>query len=63
MVVSNLPVISFESINMWEQWLEKNHAEPSGIWIRFFKKNSGVQTITTLKLLRLHFVMDGLIVS
>ncbi|HTA16154.1 MAG TPA: YdeI/OmpD-associated family protein [bacterium] len=30
----------------WSVWLKKHHAVPEGVWIRFFKKGSGVPTIT-----------------
>jgi uncharacterized protein YdeI (YjbR/CyaY-like superfamily) len=40
-----LPVISFESGDSWEEWLGQNHDTSSGIWLRFYKKGSGVRTI------------------
>jgi uncharacterized protein YdeI (YjbR/CyaY-like superfamily) len=40
-----LPVISFESGDSWEEWLGQNHDTSSGIWLRFFKKGSGIRTI------------------
>ena len=40
-----LPVLSFGSPGEFEQWLEANHTRPDGIWLRFFKKNSGVPTV------------------
>ncbi len=46
MVVNDIPVMPFRTIDEWEKWLEKNHTNSSGIWVKFFKKNSGVQTIT-----------------
>ncbi len=39
--------IEFTSEGQWEEWLSKNHSRSSGIWIRFFKKDSGVSTIST----------------
>ncbi len=30
----------------WAVWLAKHHAASDGIWIRFFKKGSGVRSIT-----------------
>jgi uncharacterized protein YdeI (YjbR/CyaY-like superfamily) len=38
-------VIAFESRGHWRRWLEKNHERIEGIWLRFFKKDSGVATI------------------
>jgi uncharacterized protein YdeI (YjbR/CyaY-like superfamily) len=40
-----LPVIPFESREAWERWLEANHESPSGLWIKFAKKASGVETV------------------
>ncbi|MEI6884095.1 MAG: YdeI/OmpD-associated family protein [Bacteroidota bacterium] len=39
------PVISFASREEWSAWLEKNHANEEGIWLKFFKKNSGTPTV------------------
>lgn len=38
--------MSFASAEKWERWLAKHHCDPHGIWLRFFKKNSGVATVT-----------------
>ena len=46
MNTSDLPIIAFETIEKWEDWLAKNHTKSSGIWLKFFKKNSGIKTIT-----------------
>ena len=40
-----LPVIHFESAADLNEWLDKNHKESSGIWLRIFKKNSGVLSV------------------
>jgi len=42
----NLPIISFESPSEWAEWLAANHTQQSGIWLRIFKKGSGVTSIT-----------------
>ncbi|HYO45525.1 MAG TPA: YdeI/OmpD-associated family protein [Gemmatimonadota bacterium] len=42
----DLPVLAFESKKRWEAWLAKNHAKSPGIWLRFFKKDSGVETVS-----------------
>jgi uncharacterized protein YdeI (YjbR/CyaY-like superfamily) len=39
-------IIDFPSAKEFEQWLAKNHAESTGIWLRFFKKNSGVLSVS-----------------
>jgi uncharacterized protein YdeI (YjbR/CyaY-like superfamily) len=41
-----LEIVAFSSPKMWERWLAKNHAAASGVWLRFFKKDSGVATVT-----------------
>jgi uncharacterized protein YdeI (YjbR/CyaY-like superfamily) len=38
-------IISFESQQDFENWLEQNHNIVNGIWIQFYKKNSGVKTV------------------
>jgi uncharacterized protein YdeI (YjbR/CyaY-like superfamily) len=43
--VDDLPIISFTSLEEWESWLDKNHANSSGIWLRIYKKDAGVKTI------------------
>jgi uncharacterized protein YdeI (YjbR/CyaY-like superfamily) len=42
----NLPIISFESAARWEEWLADNHTQPSGVWLRIFKKDSGEASVT-----------------
>ena len=37
---------SFETPEDWRSWLRGNHAKRKGIWLRFFKKASGVKSIT-----------------
>jgi uncharacterized protein YdeI (YjbR/CyaY-like superfamily) len=41
-----LPVIAFESPLEWEQWLATNHTDENGIWLRLFKKNTAVPSVT-----------------
>src|SRR5580658_6476063 len=38
--------LQFESSSDFRRWLEKNHAGPDGIWLRFFKKGSLVKSLT-----------------
>jgi len=42
----DLPIIPFASQKRWRLWLAKNHAKAEGIWLRIFKKDSAVKTIT-----------------
>jgi len=41
-----LPLIPFASQAIWEQWLEQNHAVSNGIWLQFYKKGSGIASVT-----------------
>ena len=42
---SDLPTISFTSPAEWEAWLDQNHDSSQGIWMRMFKKGSGVESV------------------
>jgi uncharacterized protein YdeI (YjbR/CyaY-like superfamily) len=44
--MTDLQIISFKSQKEWERWLAKNHAISDGIWMRLFKKDSGVPSVT-----------------
>ncbi len=39
-------ILFFKTQKEWEDWLEKNHAKTSAIWLKFFKKASGVKALT-----------------
>jgi uncharacterized protein YdeI (YjbR/CyaY-like superfamily) len=39
-------IAAFPSAKEWRQWLAKNHENPQGVWLRFFKKGSGVASVT-----------------
>src|SRR5947207_10758235 len=41
-----LPSLLFEHPAQWERWLEENHADSAGIWMRFGRKGSGLRSIT-----------------
>jgi len=45
MTPSDFPVIAFESPQAWRRWLAPHHADSNGIWMRIFKKGSGVPSI------------------
>jgi uncharacterized protein YdeI (YjbR/CyaY-like superfamily) len=40
-----LPRLFFASPAEWEQWLEDNHAESEGLWIKVAKKGSGIESV------------------
>ena len=39
------PVLSFASQDEWEAWLDAEHATSDGVWVKFAKKGSGVETV------------------
>jgi uncharacterized protein YdeI (YjbR/CyaY-like superfamily) len=48
MITKNLnefPVIFFESQKKWRSWLLKNYSKSDGIWLQFYKKNSGIKSL------------------
>ena len=44
--INDLQILSFNSSVEFENWLELNIINTKGIWVRFFKKNSGIASIT-----------------
>jgi uncharacterized protein YdeI (YjbR/CyaY-like superfamily) len=45
-VPQDLPVLSFADATELRGWLEENHQTSAGIWVRIYKKNSGVPSAT-----------------
>lgn len=41
---TDLPILSFENSLEWEEWLSANYLT-GGIWMRIFKKESGITTV------------------
>lgn len=39
-------ILSFESPKAWREWLSKNYTLEEGLWLRMYKKASGVKTVT-----------------
>ena len=37
--------VLFASAGEWEQWLEHNHDQPDGVWIKIAKKGSGIESV------------------
>ena len=42
----NRPIVSFKTAKHFENWLKTNHKIADGMWLRFYKKGSGVASIT-----------------
>jgi uncharacterized protein YdeI (YjbR/CyaY-like superfamily) len=40
------PIIPFASRDAWEAWLEEHHTASDGLWLKFAKKGSGLETVT-----------------
>lgn len=43
---NEMQVVSFASSTEWRKWIAANHAKSNGVWLRFFKKDSGEKTVT-----------------
>lgn len=41
-----LPILAFTSQKKFEEWLAKNFDNKEGLWLRFYKKDSGKKSIT-----------------
>ena len=41
----SLPRLPFASADEWEQWLEANHAQSDGVWIKMAKKSTGIDSV------------------
>ena len=39
------PILAFASAAEWEAWLDAEHAASDGVWLKFAKKGSGVETV------------------
>jgi len=44
--IQNIDILAFPSPKDWQRWLEKNHNRLHGVWLRFYKKASGVPSVT-----------------
>jgi uncharacterized protein YdeI (YjbR/CyaY-like superfamily) len=42
----DLPIISFVSRDAWESWLAEQHTTSNGVWLKFAKKGSGMDTVS-----------------
>ncbi|HSE60817.1 MAG TPA: YdeI/OmpD-associated family protein [Candidatus Saccharimonadales bacterium] len=50
-IILGLPAIAFATQADFEQWLGSHFADPTGIWVKIAKKNTGVTTATYDELL------------
>jgi uncharacterized protein YdeI (YjbR/CyaY-like superfamily) len=42
---TDLPIVAFPSAAEWEEWLEANHADSPGVWVRIAKRDSGLDSV------------------
>lgn len=40
------PVLAFASRTAWEEWLAEHHAASTGLWLKFAKKGSGIDSVS-----------------
>jgi len=40
-----LPKLPFASPVQWEEWLEDNHSEAEGVWIKMAKRDAGIESV------------------
>ena len=44
--LERFPILEFESANALRAWLDVHHASSQGIWVRIYKKHSGIRSVT-----------------
>jgi uncharacterized protein YdeI (YjbR/CyaY-like superfamily) len=44
-VAGELPVVAFPSRAEWEAWLSEAHESSPGVWLKFAKKASGIESV------------------
>ena len=45
-VLKDLSVLLFKDRSTWHNWLEENHKQTQGIWLKLAKKSSGKQSVS-----------------
>ena len=43
--IQDIPVLFFIDDKEWEQWLGKHFLAPKGVWLKFAKKDTGVESL------------------
>jgi uncharacterized protein YdeI (YjbR/CyaY-like superfamily) len=43
---NGLPILGFESVSGWEDWLAEHHPDVNGAWLKFARKGSGQNSLT-----------------
>ncbi len=52
-MADDLPITPFSSAEEMEEWLESNHADSEGIWLKIAKKGSGIASVNYAEALEL----------
>jgi uncharacterized protein YdeI (YjbR/CyaY-like superfamily) len=52
-MADDLPIVLFASPPDFEAWLEENHADADGFWLKIAKKGSGVESVSYAEALEL----------
>jgi uncharacterized protein YdeI (YjbR/CyaY-like superfamily) len=52
-MADDLPVLLFAAKGEFEAWLEENHADSGGLWLKIAKKGSGVESVDYAEALEL----------
>jgi uncharacterized protein YdeI (YjbR/CyaY-like superfamily) len=42
---NGLQILEIRTQKDWQKWLDKNHAQQDGVWLKFAKKASGITTV------------------
>jgi uncharacterized protein YdeI (YjbR/CyaY-like superfamily) len=42
---SDIPILEFSTAQQWRDWLKDNYTNTEGIWLRLYKKNTGIPSI------------------
>ena len=45
-IKQGLPVLAFSTARQWETWLAEHHGLLDGLWVKFAKKGSGIESVT-----------------
>jgi uncharacterized protein YdeI (YjbR/CyaY-like superfamily) len=45
-IFKDLPVLLFNTQENWRAWLEDNHSQPQGVWLKHAKKSSGKESVS-----------------
>lgn len=44
--LADLPILLFQSLREWEDWLDAHHAQPQGVWLKLAKKGAPAPSVS-----------------